>query len=116
MTTNYSEPALEVESVEMNEDVSLNGLLSCPVRSLDDRYTFHSVFCQNFDQHVANLEQSPLFVSKGKEAAPFLRKLQPFLGDRPIDFSFMVRFLLVKCVIELPNLHLHSSMYVPASP
>ncbi|KAJ7165129.1 phosphoglycerate mutase-like protein [Mycena filopes] len=65
---------IPIESVEMNEDVSLNGLLSCP----------------NFDQHVANLEQSDLFVSKGKEAAPFLKKLQPFLGSRPIDFSFMM--------------------------
>ncbi|KAJ6624753.1 phosphoglycerate mutase-like protein [Mycena sp. CBHHK59/15] len=62
------------ESVEMNEDVSLNGLLSCP----------------NFDQHIANLEKSDLFLAKGKEAAPFLKKLQPYLGgQRPIDFSFM---------------------------
>ncbi|KAJ7121082.1 phosphoglycerate mutase-like protein [Mycena epipterygia] len=64
---------IPIESVEMNEDVSLNGLLSCP----------------NFDQHVADLEASELFLSKGKAAAPFLRKLQPYLGGRPIDFSFM---------------------------
>jgi len=64
---------IPIESVEMNEDVSLNGLLSCP----------------NFDLHVANLEKSDLFLAKGKEAAPFLQKLQPYLGARPIDFSFM---------------------------
>ncbi|KAF7342143.1 hypothetical protein MVEN_01802000 [Mycena venus] len=66
---------IPIESVEMNEDVSLNGLLSCP----------------NFDQHVANLEQSDLFLAKGKEAAPFIQKLQPYLGARPTNFSFMVR-------------------------
>ncbi|KAJ7481838.1 phosphoglycerate mutase-like protein [Mycena latifolia] len=65
---------IPIESVEMNEDVSLNGLLSCP----------------NFDLHVANLEKSDLFLSKGKEAAPFLQKLQPYLGDRPTNFSFMM--------------------------
>ncbi|KAJ7677659.1 phosphoglycerate mutase-like protein [Mycena rosella] len=65
---------IPIESVEMNEDVSLNGLLSCP----------------NFDLHVANLEKSDLFLSKGKEAASFLKKLQPYLGGpRPTNFSFM---------------------------
>ncbi|KAJ7603517.1 histidine phosphatase superfamily [Mycena polygramma] len=65
---------IPIESVEMNEDVSLNGLLSCP----------------NFDQHVATLEKSELFLAKGKEAAPFLQKLKPYLGgDRPTNFSFM---------------------------
>ncbi|KAJ6597460.1 phosphoglycerate mutase-like protein [Mycena vulgaris] len=65
---------IPIESVEMNEDVSLNGLLSCP----------------NFDLHVANLEKSDLFLAKGKEAGPFLQKLKPYLGGRPIDFSFMM--------------------------
>ncbi|KAJ7231961.1 phosphoglycerate mutase-like protein [Mycena rebaudengoi] len=64
---------IPIESVETNQDVSLNGLLTCP----------------NFDLHVANLEKSDLFVAKGKAAAPFLKKLQPYLGGRPIDFSFM---------------------------
>ncbi|KAJ7050433.1 phosphoglycerate mutase-like protein [Mycena amicta] len=64
---------IPIESVEMNEDVSLNGLLSCP----------------NFDAHVAALETSNLFLAKGKEALSFLQKLQPFLGGRPINFSFM---------------------------
>ncbi|KAF7330024.1 hypothetical protein MKEN_00266400 [Mycena kentingensis (nom. inval.)] len=62
-----------IESVEMDQDVSLNGLLSCP----------------NFDQHVADLEKSELFLAKGREALPFLQKLHPFVGGRPIDFSFM---------------------------
>ncbi|KAJ7628745.1 phosphoglycerate mutase-like protein [Roridomyces roridus] len=62
-----------MDAVDMNEDISMNGLLSCP----------------NFDAHVAALEQSPPFLEKGKEAAPFLQKLQPFLGGRPIDFSLM---------------------------
>ncbi|KAJ7216426.1 histidine phosphatase superfamily [Mycena pura] len=65
---------IPIESVEMNEDVSLNGLLSCP----------------NFDEHVAILEQSDLFLKKGEEARPFLQKLQPYLGGRPIDFQFMM--------------------------
>lgn len=76
----------------MNEDVSLNGLLSCPVSFSIERYIAFLNARQNFDQHVANLEKSDLFLAKGKEAAPFLQKLQPFLGARPIDFSFMVSF------------------------
>ncbi|KAK7042209.1 histidine phosphatase superfamily [Favolaschia claudopus] len=64
---------IPIESVEMNQDVSLNGLLSCP----------------NFDQHVAKLENSSLFLARGREAAPLIKKLQPFLGDRPTNFSFM---------------------------
>ncbi|KAF7292721.1 hypothetical protein MIND_01170400 [Mycena indigotica] len=64
---------IPIESVEMNQDVSLNGLLSCP----------------NFDAHVAALEKSDLFLNKGKEARAFLQKLQPYLAGRPIDFNFM---------------------------
>lgn len=66
---------------------------------------------QNFDQHVANLEISDLFLSKGKAAAPFLKKLQPYLGGRPIDFSFMVRFNVPQLRINDRNLN-PSSMYV----
>ncbi|KAF8185901.1 phosphoglycerate mutase-like protein [Mycena galopus ATCC 62051] len=65
---------IPIDAVDMNEDVSLNGLLSCP----------------NFDQHVANLEASALFLAKGKEAGPFLQKLHPYLGARPNNFSFMM--------------------------
>jgi hypothetical protein len=43
---------------------------------------------------VANLEVSDLFLKKGREAAPFLAKLQPYLGARPNNFSFMVRLIL----------------------
>ncbi|CAK5273971.1 unnamed protein product [Mycena citricolor] len=64
---------IPIESVEMNQDVSLNGLISCP----------------NFDQHVETLETSALFAAKAKAARPFLEKLRPFLGQRPIDFSLM---------------------------
>ncbi|KAJ7727043.1 hypothetical protein B0H14DRAFT_2640984 [Mycena olivaceomarginata] len=70
---------IPIESVEMNEDVSLNGSPPRP----------------NFDLHVANLEQSTLFLAKVKEAAPFLRKLHHYLGARPIDFSFMITFLQI---------------------
>ncbi|KAJ7859529.1 histidine phosphatase superfamily [Mycena olivaceomarginata] len=91
---------IPIESVEMNEDVSLNGSPSRP----------------NFDLHVANLEQSTLFLAKVKEAAPFLRKLHHYLGARPIDFSFMVR-----AKFEPPHSHVrlhrrHNSTFLQIPP
>nr|GAT58110.1 predicted protein [Mycena chlorophos] len=65
---------IPMNAVDMNVDVSLNGLLSCP----------------NFDAHVAALENSTLFHQKAQKAHPFLEKLQPYLGGRPIDFSLMM--------------------------
>ncbi|KAJ7356458.1 phosphoglycerate mutase-like protein [Mycena albidolilacea] len=93
---------IPIESVEMNEDVSLNGFLSCP----------------NFDLHVANLEQSALFLAKVKEGGPFLRKLHHYLGARPIDFSFMVR---AKFKFEPPHSHVglhrrHNSTFLHQIP
>ncbi|KAJ7230858.1 phosphoglycerate mutase-like protein [Mycena haematopus] len=62
-----------VESVEPNLDISLNSFTSCP----------------NFDLHTQAFYASAEFKAKAQEAAPFLEKLQPLLGNRSIDFINM---------------------------
>ncbi|KAJ6562468.1 phosphoglycerate mutase-like protein, partial [Mycena capillaripes] len=63
-----------VESVEPNLDISLNSFTSCP----------------NFDLHTQAFFASDEFKTKAQEAAPFLTKLQPLIGDRrSIDFINM---------------------------
>ncbi|KAJ6481897.1 phosphoglycerate mutase-like protein [Mycena sanguinolenta] len=62
-----------IESVEPNLDISLNSFTSCP----------------NFDLHTAAFYASPEFQAKAQEAAPFLQKLQPLIGNRSIDFINM---------------------------
>ncbi|KAJ7121078.1 phosphoglycerate mutase-like protein [Mycena epipterygia] len=62
-----------IESVEPNLDISLNSFTSCP----------------NFDSHTLAFYASDVFKAKAQAAAPFLEKLQPFLGNRSIDFINM---------------------------
>ncbi|KAJ7726942.1 phosphoglycerate mutase-like protein [Mycena metata] len=62
-----------IESVEPNLDISLNSFTSCP----------------NFDVHTLAFYNSSEFKAKAQEAAPFLNKLQPFAGNRSIDFTNM---------------------------
>ncbi|OBZ76808.1 Lysosomal acid phosphatase [Grifola frondosa] len=64
---------IPVESVEPDEDISLNSFTSCP----------------NFDQHTADFYASPLFLAEAAQAAPFLAELQPFADNRSIDFTNM---------------------------
>ncbi|KAH9903364.1 phosphoglycerate mutase-like protein [Cubamyces lactineus] len=65
--------AIPVESVEPNEDISLEGFTSCP----------------NFDNHISEFYASSSFMAEATEAKPFLELLQPYLGNRSIDFVNM---------------------------
>ncbi|KAL7284705.1 hypothetical protein ACG7TL_002011 [Trametes sanguinea] len=65
--------AIPVESVEPNEDVSLEGFTSCP----------------NFDNHINQFYASEPFIAESNIARPFLEKLHKFLGNRSIDFTNM---------------------------
>ena len=46
---------------------------------------------QNFDNHINEFYTSAPFLAEAQVAAPFLQELQPFLGNRSIDFTNMVR-------------------------
>ncbi|RPD61599.1 phosphoglycerate mutase-like protein [Lentinus tigrinus ALCF2SS1-6] len=65
---------IPVESVEPNEDISLNSFTSCPV----------------FDNHISAFYSSAPFLAEAQEAQPFLEQLQPFLDNRSIDFTNMI--------------------------
>ncbi|KAI0088497.1 phosphoglycerate mutase-like protein [Irpex rosettiformis] len=62
-----------IESVEPNEDVSLEGFTSCP----------------NFASKNAAFYQSPAFLQKANESAAFLNALPPFLDGRPVTLDNM---------------------------
>lgn len=62
-----------IESVEPNQDISLNSFTSCP----------------NFELHTSAFYNSPEFLAKAAEAAPFLNQLKPLLGDRDVNFTNM---------------------------
>ncbi|KAJ2987692.1 hypothetical protein NUW54_g9352 [Trametes sanguinea] len=64
-----------IESVEPNLDISLNSFTSCP----------------NFDNHTAQFYASPEFQAEAAMAQPFLEQLQPYLDNRSINFTNMVR-------------------------
>ncbi|CDO77406.1 hypothetical protein BN946_scf184857.g12 [Trametes cinnabarina] len=66
--------SLAVESVEPNEDISLEGFTSCP----------------NFDNHISQFYASAPFLAEANIARPFLEQLQRFLGNRSIDFTNMI--------------------------
>ncbi|KAA1471997.1 phosphoglycerate mutase-like protein [Dentipellis sp. KUC8613] len=65
---------LPVESVEPNEDISLNSFTSCP----------------NFDLHTSEFYNSSAFKEAAAAAAPFLSALAPFLDGRSTDFINMI--------------------------
>ncbi|KAI8989090.1 phosphoglycerate mutase-like protein [Trametes punicea] len=65
--------AIPVESVEPDEDISLEGFTSCP----------------NFDNHISRFYASERFQNEANIARPFLEKLQPFIGNRSINFTDM---------------------------
>ena len=50
-----------------------------------------SLAVQNFDNHISEFYASSPFMAEATEAAPFLEQLQPYLGNRSIDFTNMVR-------------------------
>ncbi|PSS09342.1 hypothetical protein PHLCEN_2v3374 [Hermanssonia centrifuga] len=68
---------LGVESVEPNEDVSLEGFTSCP----------------QLDAHTAAFYNSSQFLAVANAAAPFLAKLPPFLDGRDVTLVNMARAL-----------------------
>ncbi|THG94909.1 hypothetical protein EW026_g6653 [Hermanssonia centrifuga] len=63
-----------VESVEPNEDVSLEGFTSCP----------------QLDIHTSEFYNSPQFLAVAKAAAPFFAELKPFLDGRNVTLVDMV--------------------------
>jgi len=85
---------IPVESVEPDEDISLNSFTSCP----------------NFDQHTLDFYASPEFKARAQEAAPFLQKLQPFLGNRSIDFINMFNIFDFVNVQNIHNATFHREL------
>ena len=85
--------SLLVESVEPNEDVSLNSFTSCPVSDAHIVCSCSKLkkVVQAFDQHTADFYSSPQFLQKAQEAAPFLNALAPYLDGRSTNFTNMVR-------------------------
>ncbi|KAI0321436.1 phosphoglycerate mutase-like protein [Amylostereum chailletii] len=65
---------IPIESVEPDEDISLNSFTSCP----------------NFDLHTAAFYNSPGFAAEAAVAAPFIQALKPFLDGRSTNFTDMI--------------------------
>ncbi|KAI0697626.1 phosphoglycerate mutase-like protein [Cerioporus squamosus] len=83
---------IPVESVEPNEDISLNSFTSCPA----------------FDNHISAFYSSAPFLAEAQQAQPFLQQLQPFLDNRSIDFTNMFNifdFVNVQSVHNATFLH-----------
>ncbi|OBZ71231.1 Prostatic acid phosphatase [Grifola frondosa] len=64
---------IPIESVEPDEDVSLEGFTSCP----------------NFDAHTQAFYNSAVFLQKANDSATFLSELPPFLDGRPVTLENM---------------------------
>ncbi|KAI0373828.1 phosphoglycerate mutase-like protein [Pilatotrama ljubarskyi] len=62
-----------IESVEPNEDVSLEGFTSC----------------NTFDDHTEEFYQSSAFKDKASQAAQFLTDLKPYMDGRPVTLENM---------------------------
>ncbi|KAH9903365.1 phosphoglycerate mutase-like protein [Cubamyces lactineus] len=91
--------AIPVESVEPNLDISLNSFTSCP----------------NFDNHISEFYASPSFMAEATEAKPFLELLQPYLGNRSIDFTNMVR--PNNCIFDFVNVQsVHNATFLAELP
>ena len=89
-------PHLLVESVEPDLDVSLNGFMNCPVSHVKPKAIlvpdcYPALYLQNFDNHISQFYNSTPFLAEAAMAQPFLEELQPFLDNRSIDFTNMVR-------------------------
>lgn len=85
---------IPVESVEPNEDVSLNSFTSCPT----------------FDQHTADFYASPQFLQKAQEAAPFLNALAPYLDGRSTNFTNMFNIFDFVNVQNIHNASFHKAL------
>ncbi|PIL35202.1 hypothetical protein GSI_02992 [Ganoderma sinense ZZ0214-1] len=64
---------IPIESVEPNEDVSLEGFTSC----------------NTFDAHTTAFYNSDEFKAKNAEASQFLTSLQPYMDGRPVTLENM---------------------------
>ncbi|KAI0671089.1 phosphoglycerate mutase-like protein [Trametes maxima] len=62
-----------IESVEPNQDVSLEGFTSC----------------NTFDDHTEAFYASPAFQQKASEAAQFFEDLKPYMDGRPVTLQNM---------------------------
>nr|VWO95604.1 Tetrahydroxynaphthalene reductase (EC (T4HN reductase) (THNR) [Ganoderma boninense] len=65
---------IPIESVEPNEDVSLEGFTSC----------------NTFDAHTTAFYNSDEFKAKNAEASQFLTSLQPYMDGRPVTLENMI--------------------------
>jgi len=85
---------IPVETVEPDEDISLNSFTSCP----------------NFDQHTLDFYNSSQFAAEAAIAAPFLQQLQPFLDGRSIDFINMFNIFDFVNVNNIHNASFHQAL------
>lgn len=83
-----------VESVEPENDISLEGWTSCNVSAFVDFHfgiAYISYFVQSFTNATKQLYASSFFKEKGQESNNFLQALSPYLDGRSVGFENMVR-------------------------
>ncbi len=81
-----------VESVEPEEDVSLEGFTSCNVRT---QYCFYprlvdNVYYQTQATRTTAFYNSPAFLEVANQSAPFLNSLPQYLDGRSVSLVNMV--------------------------
>lgn len=81
-----------VESVEPENDISLEGWTDCQVSQFavlhPEAYMFGSA--QAFTNATEQFYASSFFKAKAQESSQFLQALTPYLGGRPATFENMV--------------------------
>lgn len=100
-----------VESVEPDNDISLEGWTDCQVSPFIDLYfetPYISLSCaQAFTNATTQFYASSFFKSKAQESSGFLQALTPYLGGRPATFQNMMR-----CSSCTARLRLHLDRYL----
>ena len=87
----------QVDAVDPNLDVSLEGYLDCNVgRSWLP--SLGSVFnwLQTFSTHTTNFYSSEEFQQMAAQSAAFLKLLPPYLDGRSVSLQNMVRILVLR--------------------
>jgi len=83
-----------IESVELAEDVSLEGHADC----------------NTWNTRVTNLYASQEFTAKAAEAAPFLNAIKPFLDNRTVSLQNMYNIFDFLNVQSIHNASFHNSL------
>ncbi len=91
-----------VESVEPDNDVSLEGYTSCGVSYISQRIIVcPSQPTQAFDTSTNAFYNSTEFQAKANESASFINQLAPYLDGRPVTLKNMVMPVITSCYLRL---------------